>query len=87
MTHKKSPPYILTVNGEPRSSCHNAELEVSREVHDTVVFTVEGYDASDAMTSTLTVRYAKVYEGDADRFVVQCSQCLAVIDNVDVNEA
>jgi len=56
----------------PRSSCCNQELEVQREVSDTVAYSAEGYDPE---TMTLTVRYLKVYEGNADAFTVECSRC------------
>lgn len=60
-----------------RSACCNAELRVTREVHDTVVYTPEGYDP---VTSTLNVRYTKVYEGEADGFYVTCTECDTEID-------
>jgi len=56
----------------PCSSCCNEELEVQREVTDTVAYAAEGYDPE---TETLTVRYLKVYEGSADAFTVECSRC------------
>jgi hypothetical protein len=56
----------------PRSSCCNEELEVQREVHDTVSYDPETYDPE---TKTLSVSYRKVYPGEADDFTVECSSC------------
>jgi hypothetical protein len=56
----------------PRSSCCNEELEVLREVSDTVSYHPESYDPQ---TKTLSVSYGKVYPGEADDYTVECRRC------------
>jgi hypothetical protein len=63
---------VMAGGGLPLSSCCNEPLEVQREVNDTVAYSPEGYDPE---TKTLTVRYLKVYEGDAGSFSIECTRC------------
>jgi len=71
---------VILVDGKPRSSCCNATLQVSRQVHDTVTYAPESWDGD-----TLDVRYTKVYPGEADEFDVECGRCHEAV-SVDVNE-
>ena len=78
----------VLVNGttEPRSSCHQAEINVSREVSDTVVYWPrEVVPAEGEWPVRLVVNYGKVYEGEGGDYKVTCSECEAPID-VEVEE-
>lgn len=84
MTEQQTQTAHVVVNGSlpPRSSCCNEELQVQREVSDTVAFSPESYDPE---TKTLEVRYWKVYDGEGGDYTVECSRCCNSIE-CDVEE-
>ena len=73
-------PTAVMRGGEVVSSCCGAEVTVSREVRDTVVYwpvRIDDPELPDFPAPVLRVTYGKVYAGEADAYVVTCSKCSA----------
>jgi hypothetical protein len=74
---------VFKNNGKPVSACHQTEIGIQREVHDTVV-----YEARKFVDGVLYVQFTKVYEGEADAYEVTCTECNEPLDDdIEVEEA
>jgi hypothetical protein len=72
---------IATPEG-PRSSCCRAEIEVTKEYTDTVVYVATELEVDENGTViSVGYHYVKTYDGtDGENFTVQCRSCLREID-------
>jgi hypothetical protein len=73
-------PGVIQTDDGALSECCRSDVEVSRVVHDTIV-----YRPVRVEDDTLYVSYVKVYEGESDGFTVECVSCHRTLD-VEVEE-
>jgi hypothetical protein len=75
-------PTVILVDGMPRSSCCQAELDIRRSVGpDVAIYSAYTYhSARDEQPAQLTVTFEKTYDNpDGGAFEVQCGTCNADI--------
>lgn len=82
--------HIVLIDGKPRSSCHRAEIECTKDYTDTHVFVVDEADTDDGGNVT-AARYSfvKTYDGmDGENWAVKCRECGEPInqDNIDFQQ-